>query len=151
MSVAQRYRRELAVILFDIDHFKRINDTYGHQAGDAILRGVAQTASGLLRKVDVLARYGGEEFIVLLPEADLVQSASVAEKLRQALELRDFEVDGGMHIKVSASFGVAAICGEQGLELLIRQADQALYRAKKLGRNRVELAGRNLQADSEAH
>ncbi|MFJ3057404.1 diguanylate cyclase [Herbaspirillum sp. NPDC087042] len=151
MSVAQRYQRELAVILFDIDHFKRINDTHGHQAGDAILRGVAQTVSGLLRKVDVLARYGGEEFIVLLPESDLVQSGSVAEKLRQALEQGDFEVDGGMRIKVSASFGVAAVCGEQGLEYLIRQADQALYRAKKLGRNRVELAGRNMETDSEAH
>jgi diguanylate cyclase (GGDEF)-like protein len=89
MGLSQRYGRGMAVVLFDID-FKRINDTYGHQAGDVILHGVAQLVAGLLRKVDVLARYGGEEFIILLPEADLAQ-AGAAEKLRAALEHADFE------------------------------------------------------------
>ncbi|KAF1045079.1 MAG: putative diguanylate cyclase DgcQ [Herbaspirillum frisingense] len=139
MGVAQRYERELSIVLFDIDHFKRINDSYGHQAGDAILRGVAQTASQLLRKVDVLARYGGEEFIVLLPESDLAQAGAAAEKLRAALAQKEFEIDGGRRIKVSASFGVAALNKGQGLEQLIKLADKALYVAKEQGRNRVEV------------
>ncbi|MBP0596836.1 diguanylate cyclase [Herbaspirillum sp. LeCh32-8] len=139
MGVAQRYERALSVVLFDIDHFKRINDTYGHLSGDAILRGVAQTASQLLRKVDVLARYGGEEFIVLLPESDLAQARAVAEKLREALASRDFEIDGGQHIRVSASFGVATLAEGRGLEQLIKLADTALYVAKEQGRNRVEV------------
>ncbi|ADJ63421.1 diguanylate cyclase [Herbaspirillum seropedicae] len=141
MTVAKRYGRELAVVLFDIDHFKQINDSYGHQAGDAILRGVAQSVSQLLRKVDVLARYGGEEFIILLPESSLLQAAAASEKLRAALAAGEFEIDGGRRIRVTASFGVAAENGGPGLEHLIKQADIALYRAKKLGRNRVELAG----------
>ncbi|UIN23300.1 diguanylate cyclase [Herbaspirillum frisingense] len=140
MGLSQRYGRGMAVVLFDIDHFKRINDTYGHQAGDVILRGVAQLVAGLLRKVDVLARYGGEEFVILLPEADLAQAGSVAEKLRAALEHADFEIEDGRRIKVSASFGVAALCDGAGLEELIRRADLALYRAKRIGRNRVEQA-----------
>ncbi|NUU00320.1 diguanylate cyclase [Herbaspirillum robiniae] len=137
MAVAQRYERDLSVVLFDIDYFKRINDSYGHLSGDAILRGVAQTASQLLRKVDVLARYGGEEFIVLLPESDLAQAQAVAEKLRAALAHKDFEIDGGQHIRISASFGVAALVDGRGLEQLIKLADTALYVAKEQGRNRV--------------
>lgn len=150
MSVALRYRRALSVILFDIDHFKRINDSYGHLAGDAILRGVAQKVADLLRKVDVLARYGGEEFILLLPESDPAQSANVAEKLRLALEQAEFDIDGGQSIRVTASFGVATLADEATLEGVIRLADQALYRAKKLGRNRVELAAPDRSADIEA-
>lgn len=150
MSVALRYRRALSVILFDIDHFKRINDSYGHLAGDAILRGVAQKVADLLRKVDVLARYGGEEFILLLPESDPAQSANVAEKLRLALEQAEFGIDGGQSIRVTASFGVATLADEANLEGVIRLADQALYRAKKLGRNRVELAAPDRSADIEA-
>lgn len=140
MGLSQRYGRGMAVVLFDIDHFKRINDTYGHQAGDVILRGVAQLVGGLLRKVDVLARYGGEEFIILLPEADLAQAGSAAEKLRAALEHADFEIEDGRRIKVSASFGVAALGDGEGLDELIKRADLALYRAKRIGRNRVERA-----------
>jgi diguanylate cyclase (GGDEF)-like protein len=140
MGLSQRYGRGMAVVLFDIDHFKRINDTYGHQAGDVILRGVVQLVAGLLRKVDVLARYGGEEFIILLPEADLAQAGSAAEKLRAALEHADFEIEDGRRIKVSASFGAAALGNGEGLDELIKRADLALYRAKRIGRNRVEQA-----------
>ena len=140
MNAAQRYRRKLSVVLFDIDHFKRINDSYGHLSGDAVLRGVTQTASQLLRKVDVLARYGGEEFIVLLQETDIDMAEMVAQKLRAVLEQREFDVDGGQRIKVSASFGVAALRDGQSLEQLIKQADIALYVAKQHGRNRVEVS-----------
>ncbi|HZG21200.1 MAG TPA: GGDEF domain-containing protein [Herbaspirillum sp.] len=141
MAVAERYGRPLAVLLFDIDHFKRINDTHGHQAGDLVLRGAAQTAAALLRKVDVLARYGGEEFIILLPESGLEQAGSVAEKLRAVLALTEFDSEQGQRIRFTASFGVAALQGGEGLDEMIRRADLALYRAKRSGRNRVELAG----------
>ncbi|WP_343586436.1 GGDEF domain-containing protein [Herbaspirillum sp.] len=140
VSAAQRYRRDLSVVLFDIDHFKRINDSYGHLSGDAILRGVAQTASQLLRKEDVLGRYGGEEFIVLLQESDLGKAEAVAQKLRMALEQKEFDADDGRRIKVSASFGVAALRDGHNLEQLIKLADTALYAAKEHGRNRVEVS-----------
>ena len=139
LAVAQRYDRALSIVLFDIDHFKRINDTHGHLSGDAVLRTVAQTASQLLRKVDVLARYGGEEFIILLPESDLGQAIAVAQKLRVAMEERVFDIDGGKHIHVTASFGVASLVQGQSLEQLTKLADLALYDAKQNGRNRVEL------------
>ena len=145
LGVAQRYRRAVSVVLFDIDHFKRINDSYGHQAGDAILIGVSQCVAQLLRKVDVLARYGGEEFIILLPESDLAQAAAVADKLRAALEERVFETEGDRRINVTASFGVATLVGGEALDKLTKRADIALYRAKRLGRNRVELAGDELE------
>lgn len=141
MGVAQRYGRAVSVVLFDIDHFKRINDTYGHQAGDVVLIGVSQCVAQLLRKVDVLARYGGEEFIILLPESDLAQAGAVADKLRAALEECVFDVEGDRRLKVTASFGVAALAGGEALDKLTKRADIALYRAKRLGRNRVELAG----------
>lgn len=140
MAVAQRYGRQLSVVLFDIDHFKHINDSHGHLAGDAILRGVAKTSTQLLRKVDVLARYGGEEFIVLLPESDLEQATQVAQKLRAALEAEEFAVDGVDCIKISASFGVATLHDGRNLEQLIKLADTALYVAKEQGRNRVEVS-----------
>ncbi|ALU89001.1 diguanylate cyclase [Herbaspirillum rubrisubalbicans] len=145
LAVAQRYGRPLAVILFDIDHFKRINDSFGHQAGDAILVGAAQCVAQLLRKVDVLARYGGEEFIILLPESGLEQAAAVAEKLRAALQERVFDIEAGQQIRLSASFGVAGLDDHEALDRLTKRADLALYRAKRLGRNRVELAGDEVQ------
>ncbi|WP_299532133.1 diguanylate cyclase [uncultured Herbaspirillum sp.] len=145
LGVARRYGRAVSVVLFDIDHFKRINDTYGHQAGDAILIGVSQCVAQSLRKVDVLARYGGEEFIILLPESDLAQAAAVAEKLRAALQERVFEVEQERRITVTASFGVAALTADEALDRLTKRADIALYRAKRLGRNRVELAGEELE------
>lgn len=145
LAVAQRYGRPLAVVLFDIDHFKRINDSFGHQAGDTILVGVAQCVAQLLRKVDVLARYGGEEFIILLPESGLEQAAAVAEKLRAALEARVFDIEAGQQIRLSASFGVAGLDDHEALDRLTKRADLALYRAKRLGRNRVELADDEVQ------
>ncbi|WP_034292093.1 GGDEF domain-containing protein [Herbaspirillum sp. RV1423] len=140
LAIAQRYKRNLALVLLDIDHFKRINDNYGHNAGDNILRNAVQMISQLLRKMDVLARYGGEEFIILLPEADLGQGVAVAEKLRVMLASRTFAIDDARRIGITASFGVSALAGEESLDHLIRMADEALYVAKNKGRNRVERA-----------
>jgi diguanylate cyclase (GGDEF)-like protein len=136
----QRFNRapgsRFSVILFDIDHFKRVNDTWGHNQGDLVLKGIVQQVQGRLRRIDTLARWGGEEFSVLLPQTSGADAYLVAEKIRQSLE----QVEFGQVGRVTASFGVAMYQpGESNAELLGR-ADNALYRAKHAGRNRVELA-----------
>ncbi|WP_211462650.1 GGDEF domain-containing protein [Collimonas silvisoli] len=136
-GIAQRYRRQLTLILMDVDHFKTVNDQYGHQAGDQVLRVVAELCRRNRRKVDLLARYGGEEFLLMLPEIDLSQGLAVAEKLRRAIDARHFHLDDGVMVKVTASFGVAAFEQDNNLESLIARADGALYRAKNGGRNTV--------------
>ena len=141
LAIAQRYGRNLALVLLDIDHFKRFNDNYGHLVGDDILRNAVQKIAQLLRKMDVFARYGGEEFIILLPEADLEQGIAVAEKLRVMLATQAFALDDGREIGITASFGVSVLGAGESLDQLIRQADEALYAAKHKGRNRVERAG----------
>lgn len=132
---AKRYERPLSVIVFDLDRFKRINDTYGHDRGDFVLREVVRVTEPLLRKGDTLGRWGGEEFVVLAPETDLRQSGLLAERLREAIADHEFGSMSG----VTASFGLAQYdeAGE-GLEALIKRADEALYEAKATGRNRVE-------------
>ena len=140
MAIARRYKRSVALILLDIDHFKQINDGYGHLAGDNILRGAMQMVGRLLRNVDVLARYGGEEFVILLPEADAGQACIVAEKLRAMLMSHKFAIDVDKEISITASFGVSALLADETLDILIGQADEALYLAKKNGRNRVVCA-----------
>jgi diguanylate cyclase (GGDEF)-like protein len=137
LAIAQRYQRNLALILLDIDHFKRINDLHGHLAGDNILRSTVAMIGQALRKMDILARYGGEEFIILLPEADLEQGIAVAEKLRTELIHGTFAIDDARQIAITASFGVSALRTEESLDALIRRADAALYLAKDQGRNRV--------------
>ena len=140
IAIAQRYRRQLALILMDIDHFKQINDLYGHLVGDEVLRRVVRIAGKALRKMDLLARYGGEEFIILLPEADLQQGLLVAEKLRAELAMGDFVIDQQQPISVTASFGVSVLAEQETLDQLISRADEALYVAKNKGRNRVTAA-----------
>jgi diguanylate cyclase (GGDEF)-like protein len=141
LAIAQRYGRNLALVLLDIDHFKRFNDNYGHLVGDGILRNAVQKIAQLLRKMDVFARYGGEEFIILLPESDLEQGVAVAEKLRVMLAAEAFALEDGRELGITASFGVSALGAGESLDQLIRQADEALYAAKHKGRNRVERAG----------
>ncbi len=141
-GIAQRYRRQLVLIVMDVDHFKAVNDQYGHPGGDQVLRGVADLCRRHRRNVDLLARYGGEEFIVLLPEIDLSQGLAVAEKLRSAIDACHLRLDDGQIVNVTASFGVAAFDCEavdydKSLESVIERADQALYQAKHGGRNRV--------------
>lgn len=135
--IAQRYRRQLTLILMDVDHFKAVNDQHGHQAGDQVLRVVADLCRQYRRKVDLLARYGGEEFLLLLPEIDLSQGLAVAEKLRSSIDACHFQLDDGEVVNVTASFGVVAFDCDENLESLIERADQALYQAKNGGRNTV--------------
>jgi diguanylate cyclase (GGDEF)-like protein len=133
-----RDRRTVGVILLDIDHFKKINDTYGHFAGDAVLRETAIRLRGNMRPYDQVGRFGGEEFLVVLPNCDLDQAANQAERMRARLHLTPMIVDG-VEIPVSASFGVTVSDGsERGPDLFVRVADEALYRAKAGGRNCVQ-------------
>jgi diguanylate cyclase (GGDEF)-like protein len=132
-----RYGRSLSAIMLDIDHFKRVNDTFGHKVGDQILQGVAESCRQELRAVDVLGRYGGDEFVILLPENDRVAAGKVAERLRKTIAHRQLNTAKGP-IKVTASLGVVSVdCDKPSLETLLSRADKALYVAKKRGRNRV--------------
>lgn len=137
---SSRYGSPITVALADIDHFKRVNDTYGHAAGDVVLRHVAQTIQSAIRTNDTIGRYGGEEFLLVLPEADVEQAAAVAEKLRRLVGRTPVTLPDGEELAVTISIGVAAGAGE-GLRLdtITRDADTALYAAKSLGRDQVYL------------
>jgi diguanylate cyclase (GGDEF)-like protein len=137
LSRARRYDGALSVVMFDIDHFKRVNDQFGHLVGDETIRHVARTAVGTLRSNDVIGRYGGEEFVALLPEVALDGAVAAAERMRQAVAA--LPVPGAPRsLMVTVSLGVAAYCPDlPGTVALIDQADQALYRSKRGGRNRV--------------
>jgi diguanylate cyclase (GGDEF)-like protein len=134
---SRRYNRPLAVVMCDIDHFKTINDTYGHASGDKVLQAVAATMLGRVRTPDIPGRLGGEEFAVLLPETDGDQAVVFAERLRADLERLEV-THNGRTIRFSCSFGVAHRGEDVAvLETLLMRADEALYRAKNEGRNRV--------------
>ena len=148
----RRYGRALALIVFDIDHFKQVNDAHGHAAGDSVLRHVADIAGKVIRSSDSLARYGGEEFVILAPETGEEAAMQLAERIR--LELRSHEFRGnGSILRVTASFGVTAIRPDDtNAEQALRQADLALYAAKTAGRDRVARAeaGRSFEAGRTA-
>lgn len=137
LSRCHRDNRTVGIILLDIDHFKKINDSHGHFAGDAVLREAAARLRGNMRTYDQVGRYGGEEFLVVLPNCDLEQATNQAERMRQRLHGTTMIVDG-VEMRVSASFGVTVSDGsERTPEDLVRIADEALYRAKANGRNCV--------------
>jgi len=140
VSRAKRFGQDLGLVMLDIDHFKAVNDTYGHQQGDLVLREVARVLRDSSREIDEPARYGGEELAVALPQTDLDGTYLFAERVRIAIEaLRIPRLGGrGGHLRVTASFGAAAMPGtgdETGS--LIAAADAALYQAKRAGRNRT--------------
>lgn len=139
---ARRYERDLSLLMFDIDFFKRINDSHGHPAGDFVLSELSQLMATLVRTEDVLARFGGEEFTVLCRGTDLGGAKIVAERLRQTVEAHTF-VFGGKTIPVTISLGIAAIPDTAILDhaQFLAAADKALYEAKRTGRNRVCLHG----------
>ena len=149
VAFATRHDAQLSVIIVDIDFFKKVNDTYGHQAGDAVLKSVAQTLQRTLRTEDLLARYGGEEFVVVARGIPIANACVAAERLRQAVEsspvLWTHHPPGAItpaqiHVPVTTSAGVASLtcCGDmKDKPTLLRIADQRLYRAKETGRNRV--------------
>lgn len=136
----QRKGNNLAVMIMDIDHFKMVNDTYGHQQGDYVLCKIATLFQRVLREYDTAARFGGEEFIAVIPETSLSEARIIAERIRISIEETLFNV-GDEKIRITASFGVSAFPAEEirSADDLIRVADKALYTAKISGRNRVEL------------
>ncbi len=132
-----RNRRSLATVMFDVDHFKAINDTYGHPCGDSVLRQTAEVVLARMRQEELLARVGGEEFCALCPESGLTAALALAERLRSAIEQHEYSWQA-TRLAVTASFGVGAIeTGRESLADLIAAADGALYAAKNSGRNRV--------------
>jgi len=140
---ASRYGMPLSVLLLDIDHFKRINDSYGHQVGDVVLAELAQLIVNTVRTTDIVTRYGGEEIMVIAPSTPLRTAANLAERLRKIIEHRPFDVPAKLHRKLKAlhitvSVGVACF-GQNAndFQSLIQSTDEALYRAKKKGRNCV--------------
>ncbi len=135
---AIRYRRPLAVAFADIDNFKVINDTYGHEAGDRVLRGVAEALQGRLRASDIPGRYGGEEFMIILPETTVDDAAALADKLRLDVDSKTFGFGDGQKISVTVSIGVTGGLGDRlRVDTLVREADAAMYSAKALGRDQV--------------
>lgn len=133
----QRFKRNMSIIMFDVDHFKEVNDTLGHQYGDFVLKEMTNLVKSRVRDIDLLARYGGEEFIILLPETALKQGLHLAEVLREMVESHQF-IHNGNSMAVTASFGVSATCNDTCvLEELIKEADDSMYLSKKRGRNCV--------------
>jgi diguanylate cyclase (GGDEF)-like protein len=137
LARARRYGSDTAVAIVDLDHFKRVNDTHGHAVGDAVLRHLGERFRDELREIDLVARVGGEEFAVLLPETDAASALAVAERLRRSLGEASVTLAAGAALHVTVSIGVAAVSAGGELDDLLRRADDALYRAKHGGRDRV--------------
>lgn len=134
VSVARRHRVPLSLIILDIDHFKRVNDSYGHPVGDLVLQELASLVNNAVRSDDIFARWGGEEFVVLLSHTDKDGAGVLAERLRLLVEKTPFSVVQ----KVTCSFGISQFSDRDDLESFLQRADEALYIAKERGRNRVE-------------
>jgi len=140
LARSEREARPVGVVLVDLDHFKNVNDTYGHFAGDAVLRESAIRMLSAIRQYDSVGRYGGEEFLILLPGCDEQATCGLAERVRAQIA-KDAIIASETMLNLTASFGATSVVARQGIsaEDLIRKADEAVYLAKRLGRNRVEL------------
>ena len=142
---SRRFGRVLALLMLDLDHFKSVNDRYGHQRGDDVLVEFARRVTGSVRDIDTFARYGGEEFVLILPETNLDGGLAVAEKLRMAIHGTPFRGRGDHGVRLTVSIGVACFPEHAtSREELLRAADEALYEAKLQGRDRVVTAGPRL-------
>ncbi|WP_295508561.1 diguanylate cyclase [uncultured Pseudoalteromonas sp.] len=136
-ELAKRKSLSCALIMIDLDHFKRVNDQYGHSAGDKVLVALVKCINSHLRKYDHLYRYGGEEFLVCLPQTDLKGAQSFAERLRVGVEELEIDIGKDKPIKITGSFGVSSIRADDDIETAIEAADKAMYQAKESGRNQV--------------
>ncbi len=135
---AHRYRTPLSVVMVDIDHFKRINDRYGHEAGDKVLAKIGSILQYNIRKPDMVGRWGGEEFLIITPNSTATNAGKLAERIR--LLIKEIP-DGDLPETITASFGVAEFSHEAGMDKMLYHADMAMYNAKEGGRDRVEIAG----------
>jgi diguanylate cyclase (GGDEF)-like protein len=137
MSRVQRYKSEpFSIVLFDVDNFKQINDTYGHITGDIVLQRIAGVVKTTIRTTDLACRWGGEEFVIIYPHTNVSQALEASEKIRKLINKLKFDA-----IKnVSCSFGIAQFEADDTMQSLLARADQAMYQAKKGGKNRVEIA-----------
>ncbi len=134
----QRHGSVLSVLLFDLDHFKKVNDTYGHDIGDAVLIAIADVVNQVKRGTDIACRFGGEEFALLLPETDKIGAINLAQRMRRSIESYPYANKVGHNVQVTASIGVATLSqADQAPENLLKTADRALYKAKDGGRNMV--------------
>ncbi|MHC8310223.1 GGDEF domain-containing protein [Pseudomonas sp. GT1P32] len=140
IDMSRRHLQPLSLLMLDIDHFKQINDTHGHSAGDDVLKGVAASIKSQLRNVDMVFRFGGEEFLILLSNTGREAAAMVGERLRFAAQAKEFSADGNL-IELTVSLGCSTLLPGESAESLLRRADSALYVAKREGRNRLAMAG----------
>jgi diguanylate cyclase (GGDEF)-like protein len=136
LQEARRNQSQLCALMLDLDNFKELNDSHGHQAGDQVLRGFARNLRDDLRQADILCRWGGEEFALLLKDTSVEQARVLAQKIRQRTEQSEFEYNGST-LHVTTSIGLAQLHTDESLEQLLARADRALYRAKQGGRNRL--------------
>lgn len=138
LSRSRRYGRGGALLLLDLDHFKLVNDRFGHDAGDHVLKELARLVQDRLRTADTFARWGGEEFCILLPETGRAEAREVAERIRREVEMHAFDQEAASPIRISLSIGLTGLgADDDRIETVMRRADQALYEAKRLGRNQV--------------
>lgn len=137
MGRSNRYRHALALLMLDIDHFKRYNDTYGHLEGDKVLVRMSEVIQSCLRTMDSAYRYGGEEFTIILPETGGEEAHHVAQRIRMAIETQDFSPEPGVLVKVTVSTGVTQYAHGEGASAFVQRADQAMYASKQKGRNQV--------------
>ncbi|MCA9602302.1 MAG: diguanylate cyclase [Polyangiales bacterium] len=134
---ARRHKRPLALVMLDVDHFKKVNDSYGHLAGDYVLKEICNVAKERIRPDDIVARYGGEEFAIVLPETNLEGAVRIAEQLRTLIESKEFEFEGE-RIQVTISLGTSQLEDGADVTQFVKAADEKLYAAKRGGRNRTE-------------
>lgn len=140
ISYARKHERHFCILIIDADHFKRINDTYGHESGDVILQQLASLLSNSCRSGDYIFRFGGEEFLMLLVDMTADKAAQLANKLRLAIENEEFRLPRGVSVNMTVSIGLAQYSGHPDPQVLLNKADAALYQAKGTGRNQVIIA-----------
>jgi diguanylate cyclase (GGDEF)-like protein len=140
IEMSRRHLQPLSLLMLDIDHFKRVNDSHGHSAGDDVLKAIAATIKAQLRNVDMVFRYGGEEFLILLSNTSREAASMVGERLRYAAQAAEYYADGQL-IELTVSLGCSTLLPGESADSLLRRADSALYVAKREGRNRLAMAG----------